>query len=168
MVMINRLHVTGLMVVLALAALAQAQTFTTIYTFNGTGGAGPYAGLIQDPDGNLYGTASTGYYDVVYEVNTTGTESVLYRSSRTYPYTPVVRDKAGNLYGTTYEGGSDNCNDYGCGIVYKIDTGGNETTLYSFTGGSDGCNPYQGLLLTTSGALFGTTSGCGSSNFGTI
>jgi uncharacterized repeat protein (TIGR03803 family) len=53
----------------------------------------------------------------------------------------VIRDSAGNLYGTTYSGGSVNV-----GAVYKLDTTGHETVLYSFTFGADGYHTYGGGL----------------------
>ena len=50
-------------------------------------------------------------------------------------------DASGNLYGTTYEGGtSENC-DGGCGTIFKVTAGGAESVLYSFTG-SDGAFPW--------------------------
>jgi hypothetical protein len=42
----------------------------------------------------------------------------------------VARDSAGNLYGSAV--------DPDLGEVFKLDTSGNETTLYAFTGGTDG------------------------------
>jgi uncharacterized repeat protein (TIGR03803 family) len=86
---------------------------------------------------------------------------------------PVVMDTAGNLYGITYGGGAyPNCNGNGCGVVYELNTSGEETVLYSFTGGSDGAVPVGGLALDTSGNLYGVAeeggnagcnppSGCG-------
>jgi uncharacterized repeat protein (TIGR03803 family) len=167
------------------AAAAQAKTFTTLYNFTGNSdGSVPEAGVIQDPSGNLFGTT---YYGgdvsncgprlgcgVVYEVNTAGTETVLhsftgYPSDGAYPAAPVARDKSGNLYGTTQEGGTGDCGGgSGCGTVFKIDTAGNETVLYSFTGKSDGCYPEQGLVVETSGTLIGTTWECGATGDGTI
>ena len=184
--MIKRLHGMAFLVVFLLAALAQSQTFTTLYSFTGgSDGNLPEAGVIQDSAGNLYGTTWWGGYlkcneytpgcGVVYEVNSSGTETVVHTfctPNQCYvgnydgmlPITPVVRDKAGNFYGTTYEGV-----DYG--TVYKIDTAGNETVLYNFYRGPVGCLPAQGLIVDKSGNLFGTTSECGISDysgFGTI
>jgi uncharacterized repeat protein (TIGR03803 family) len=80
------------------------------------------------------------------------------------PYAGLVRDSAGNLYGTTASGGSSSY-----GIVFKVSKSGKETVLYDFTGGSlDGCYPYGGLLRDGAGNLYGTTNGCGTSNFGTV
>jgi uncharacterized repeat protein (TIGR03803 family) len=44
------------------------------------------------------------------------------------PQAGVIRDPAGNLYGTTAIGGT-----AGWGVVFKLDTAGNETVLYDFT-----------------------------------
>ena len=53
-----------------------------------------------------------------------------------YPLAGVISDSKGNLYGTTNGGGASNA-----GVVFKIDTSGHETVLYSFTGGADGGYP---------------------------
>ncbi len=172
--MINRMRVTALLFVILLAAHTQAQTFTTLYNF--TGGADgnlPEAGVIQDSAGNLYGTTWLGgevqddcNCGVVYELNSSGTETVLHTfsgsSDGSLPVTPMIQDQAGNLYGTTFEDGS------AYGNVFKIDTAGNESVLYSFRYGPNGCHPAQGLIVDNSGNLYGTTSGCGSPGNGTI
>jgi uncharacterized repeat protein (TIGR03803 family) len=177
---INRSYVLTFLVVFVLGALAQAQTFTILYSFTGgSDGGNPDAGVILDSDGNIYGTSAyggdltcqPGYgCGVVFKLNTVGRETVLHRFSGPdgeLPRAPLVRDSKGNIYGTTYFGGSANCS-YPCGIVFKIGTAGEETVLYSFTGGSDGCNPSQGLIRDKAGNLYGTTSSCGSSGYGTI
>ncbi len=56
----------------------------------------------------------------------------------------VVRDAAGNLYGTTAYGGA-----FNFGTVFKLDTTGQETVLYTFTGGADGAIPLAGLIRTS-------------------
>jgi uncharacterized repeat protein (TIGR03803 family) len=53
--------------------------------------------------------------------------------------------------------------------VFKVDTFGNETVLYSFTGGSDGGYPLWVVLVRDSaGNLYGTTNGGGASGAGVV
>jgi len=176
----NKVHVMTFLVVFVLAALAQAQTFTTLYNFtSGPDGYWLTAGVIRDPAGNLYGTTQEGGssgWGTVFKLNTARTKTVLHSFTGNpdggMPHdAPMVRDNAGNLYGTTFYGGSNSSCDrgLGCGTVFKLDTAGNETVLYSFTGGSDGCWPQQGLVRDKAGDLYGTTSSCGDyNNDGTV
>ena len=70
----------------------------------------------------------------------------------------------GSLYGTTTYGGGAS----GAGVVFKVDTSGNETVLYSFTGGADGANPYAGVIRDPAGNLYGTTTSGGQLNAGVV
>jgi uncharacterized repeat protein (TIGR03803 family) len=154
---------------------AQAQTFTTLHAFTGgTDGGNPFAGLVIDKEGNLYGTTfqggdlacSSGYgCGTVFKLDTTGGETVLYSFTNVpdgaFPFAGLIRDK-GNLYGTTAYGGSGNCYSYigtlvGCGTVFKLDTTGKETVLHSFTDTPDGAQPEAGLVRDKEGNLYGTT-----------
>ena len=148
-------------------------TYTVLHSFTGgaDGGYPEYAGLIQDSAGNLYGTTSVGGalgYGVVFKLDTTGTETVLYNftggADGGSPQSGVIQDSAGNLYGTALYGGDLSCRlgaSFGCGVVFKLDTTGRETVLYSFTGGSDGANPIASLIQDSAGNLYGTASAGG-------
>ena len=74
-----------------------------------------------------------------------------------YPeYVSLVQGTDGNFYGTTGYGG-----DNGDGTVFKINSEGVLTTLYSFcsqTNCADGGGPAAGLVQGTDGNFYGTTS----------
>ena len=52
--------------------------------------------------------------------------------------------------------------------MFKLDTTGTETALYSFTGGADGASPDGGLSRDSAGNLYGTTYYGGASNKGVV
>jgi uncharacterized repeat protein (TIGR03803 family) len=135
-----------------------------VYRFgekDGLSGSKPQVGLIADPEGDFYGTATFGGTNgtgVVFRLSK-WTYTVLHNfgpayggGDGAYPQGPLLRDSAGNLYGTTGFGGQ-----FGDGTVFKIDTAGNESVLYSFTGGADGTQPYNNLVRDFAGNLYGTT-----------
>jgi uncharacterized repeat protein (TIGR03803 family) len=138
----------------------------------------PSTGLIMDTSGALYGatigTLSGG--GTVFKLTPPSiaggswTETVLYTFSGlangdgSLPYAGPIMDSSGALYGTTGYGGNDSCSGSpGCGTVFKLTppttAGGNwtESLLYKFTGGSDGALPSAGLIMDSSGVLYGTT-----------
>src|SRR6266699_2590533 len=55
----------------------------------------------------------------------------------------------------------------GCGTVYKLDTTGKESVLYSF-GGKGGKYPVAGLIPDGAGGLYGTTTKGGAFHQGTV
>lgn len=144
---------------------------TSLYTFTGTDGQFPVAGLINDPAGNLYGTTYFGgdlnclsQYGcgLVFKVDQAGKETVLHRFAGSpdgaFPLSALVRDATGNGYGTTFSGGKTTllCSD-GCGTVFKLDKSGKETVVHRFTAAPDGFEPWADLLLDAAGNAYGTT-----------
>lgn len=168
---VARLALTLALLLIFAPGAGRAQDFQVLYTFQGgSDGAWPYAGLIADAAGNLYGTTSYGGSltacggtgcGTVFKLDPTGHETVLYSfaggTDGASPEASLIRDAAGNLYGTTYGGGSNACLG-GCGTVFRLDSAGHETVLYSFSGGTDGASPLGGLIADTTGNFYGTTA----------
>jgi len=136
-------------------------TFTVVHSFmDSPDGATPYDRLFRDSQGNLFGTTVAGGSQccngVVFKINAAGRESVLHSfnggSDGLQPVGDLVADESGTLYGTTYSGGSSNL-----GVVFKLDSAGNETILHTFSGQPDGSHPQAGLLRDDAGNLYGTT-----------
>ncbi len=151
-------------------------TESVLHSFTSSDGSYPYAGLIFDAAGNLYGTTEFGGgggYGTVFKLtpNADGswTESVLHwfhGRDGSYPRAGLTFDAAGNLYGTTSGGGA-----FGYGAAFKLtpnaDGSWTERVLHSFNG-SDGAYPYAGLTFDAAGNLYGTTSEGGASGNGTV
>jgi uncharacterized repeat protein (TIGR03803 family) len=148
---------------------------------NSPDGASPVSGLFMDQAGNLYGTtpgggtgSCQGGCGTVFEIDSTGTETILHSFTGApdgmAPVGKLIADAQGNLYGTTVYGGtrSPSCVDYGCGTVFKVDTTGAETVLYSFTGNPDGAWPEAGLTMDSAGNLYGETEAGGEFGVGTV
>ncbi|HEV2300754.1 MAG TPA: choice-of-anchor tandem repeat GloVer-containing protein [Stellaceae bacterium] len=161
-----------------------ARADTILASFDGNDGKYPFAGLIIDAEGNLFGTTAGGGATndgTVFEVLKTaggyaGTPTVLVSFDNAgdgaYPQAGLAADADGNLFGTTFNGGA-----YGGGTVFEIaktDAGYADTpiVLYSFcaqTLCTDGANPAAGLVADADSNLFGTTfSGGGPFGGGTV
>jgi uncharacterized repeat protein (TIGR03803 family) len=168
-------------VVFALSALqtAQAQTFTVLYSFaGGNDGSNPFAGLVRDAAGNLYGTTyfggghtqqCTGGCGTVFKLTKAGHETVLHRFTSgkdgNFPQADLLLDASGNLYGTTTQGGNGGGP---WGTVFKLNTADKLTVLHNFTDGSDGADPAGGLSFDANGNLYGTAGEGGAVGQGVV
>jgi uncharacterized repeat protein (TIGR03803 family) len=148
-------------------------TETVLYSFNGTDGYQPRAGLVMDAAGNLYGIAFQGgnvtgqncapfgcgsMFEMSPNAGGGWTESALYNFNNqpdgALPAATLILDPVGNLYGTTSLGGSG-----GEGTVFEVSPRGgewNETVLLSFDGVNGGL-PATGVIRDRLGNLYGTT-----------
>jgi uncharacterized repeat protein (TIGR03803 family) len=151
-------------------------TFTRLASFTKNTGTQPYGSVAQYTDGNFYGTTVTGgpaNYGTIFRITPSGTLTTLYNfCSQTnctdggMPWAGLILGSDGNMYGTTIYGGPT-----GGGEVYKINSTGQPTTVYSFcaqTDCSDGENPEAALLLGADGNFYGTTYDAGSHHYGTV
>jgi uncharacterized repeat protein (TIGR03803 family) len=169
------LAVMGMALVLT-PSLWAASTSKILHRFMGADGARPFAGLILDAAGNLYGTTREGgshHQGTVFRLKPnpdgTWTESVLHSfgagTDGSNPSAPLIFDAAGNLYGTTeYGGGSSACNG-GCGVVFKLQPNSSgswtESVLHRFANVADGAFPFGSLVFDVARNLYGTTGGGG-------
>lgn len=155
--------------------------FTKLYSFCLAGGtcadgATPNGGLVETPNGDLYGTTIGGGNNdtgTVFKFTPGGTLTTIYafcaQSGCPDGLNPsaLVRGPDGDLYGTTYLGGAG-----GLGTVFNITPDGTLTTVYSFCAGGgkcpDGANPVTPLFVTSDGKLCGSTAAGGPTGQGTI
>jgi len=120
--------------------------------------------------GNFYGTTAGGGSNgclsgigcgTVFRLEINGTVTILYNFSDgadgNSPNAGLIRDAHGNFYGTTSYGGDFTCDFLGCGTVFKLDRTGKLTVLHTFAG-PEGAGPRDGLVMDSSGNLYGTTN----------
>lgn len=149
--------------------------YSVLYDFPASDdGSTPYAGLIFDQAGNLYGTTEYGgpmNWGTVYKLTPSGgswQETILHDfngNDGAVPLAGVLFDQAGNLFGATVSGGDSNF----VGSVFELVPAGggwNLSTLHRFpiqNGYATG--PWADLTMDSAGDLLGTTrnssSGCG-------
>ncbi len=166
--------------VASISPAAHAQTFSTIYAFNGVDGIAPVSGVTIRA-GVLYGTTADRAADscitcgAAYQISRAGSNWV--HSTIALPPSSGARPVFGpdnHLYGTTVFGGQGNdgtvftltpqmsiCKTSNCFWTEKL--------LYQFRGGSDGQFPGNGdLIWDAAGNIYGTTTAGGTANIGTV
>lgn len=162
-------------------------TETVLYRFaGGSDGEGPYyVNLAIDQQGSLYGTtlhggsvgcdaSKTSSCGTVFKIDRTGKETLLHTftgaADGAYPFSGLVRDSQGNLYGATSGGGDLACSGSGsgCGVVFELDSSGNESVLYNFQETDTLGGFVSNLILDSDGNLYGTTEEGGVDQAGTV
>ncbi len=139
-------------------------------------GATPYGGLVNGPDGFLYGMTTGGgtlLVGTVFKIGPDGSLTTLVEftgnsgpNRGANPYGGLTWDNNGFFYGATSRGG---VNDDG--TVFKMTTGGVLTTLvdFQFNGATNkGAQPYGNLVLAADGNFYGVTISGGLNGMGTI
>lgn len=166
-------------------------TETVVHDFTGgADGGNPFGGLTPDGNGTFYGTTESGgtlggllarsgsefipepdgphgcCRGVAYALSG-GTEKVLYTftggNDGGYPVGNLALSN-GILYGTTLVGGRGHN-----GTAFSVTiASGQENVLHGFTGKSDGGNPFGGLMMSSTGALYGTAAKGGRAQDGIV
>jgi len=133
----------------ATALASQAQTLTTLATFDGANGGQPKS-ILQGADGNFYGTA-----DLIFKMTPDGTLTTLYGPPGFETPSPLIQATDGNFYATTLNGGP-----MSWGAIVKISPSGTFTTVFDLPGsdGNYGIDPLAGLLQAADGNFYGSTS----------
>jgi len=163
---------------------AHGQSFQVLHSFtDGLDGSEPWATVIVDQRGNLYGTTLYGGANnlgTVFKLTHQGAGWVfnpLYSftsSDGVFPEAPLTIGPDGTLFGTTIYGGAGDA-----GTVYNVRPPSNpcrtticlwnETVLHSFTGSPDGGQPgYGPLVFDQAGNGYGTTISGGINNGGVV
>jgi uncharacterized repeat protein (TIGR03803 family) len=164
-------------------------TEKTIHVFNGKNGANPWAGVVLDKAGSVYGTTywggtgqcQNGYgkvigCGVVFRLtpssNGKWTADVLHNFDSNgfdgfQSFAGLALDAAENLYGTTTSGGT-----RGEGTVFKLtkqpDGKWSEKIVYNFGHYDDGEDPEAGVIVDAAGKVYGTTAFGGSDADGIV
>lgn len=159
--------------VIAAGLPASAASLSVVYSFSGTDGSEPAAGLVQGRDGNFYGTTYQGGpaysglngnfgYGTVFQLTPAGSLVTLHSFSNPDGnedgYNPSCALIQGispdnNFYGTASQGGEANA-----GTVYSVGPGDTGFTVLNELSGGFGY-PQSGLLETSDGTLYGTGPG---------
>jgi uncharacterized repeat protein (TIGR03803 family) len=140
--------------------------FNSIYSFDQTNGANPWATLTLGANGVLYGATAgggTNGYGTIFSVSNDVVRTVaeFAGTNGASPYAELTAAADGTLYGTTRDGGANSR-----GTIFEVTTNGTLLSLFSFNYGN-GAAPYGGLVFGGDGNLYGTTSDGGLGN-GTV
>lgn len=145
----------------SLVVSAEAQTFTTLATFDYTNGARPLGTLAQGTDGNFYGSTMSGGADSggeIFAVTADGGLAIPYSfcslpgcPTGSSPMAGLTLGADGYFYGTASPGN-----------VFKFSPDGTLTTLY------DGGSASGALTLGRNGSFYGTTDFGGTNSRGDI
>jgi uncharacterized repeat protein (TIGR03803 family) len=173
--------------------LTPAYKLTTIGVTNGTtDGLYFYGPLVEGSDGAFYGTSEyngSAAYGTVFKATVAGGISLVDALCTASPcpeggtpYAPLFEAGDGNFYGTTFAGNNGDCETFGCGGFFQVNTAGKLTALYSASDASSSSLNlgvlYTGTVVQGSdGAIYGPVghggtgadlSECGGDNCGII
>jgi uncharacterized repeat protein (TIGR03803 family) len=154
--------------------------FKLLHSFGGASNDGtyPYLGaLVVGPDGDFYGTTMQGgvtRYGTAFKMSPKGKVTVLHQfaggsADGGYPRGGLTLASDGNFYGTTVQGGANDPSG-NAGTLFRLSSSGDFSIVVN-SGGPSNLYPNASQAAPTQasdGLLYGTTSGGGQYNLGTI
>ena len=152
-----------------LFSLTTNGVFAPLWSFDSSDGSYPAGPLLQAGDGKLYGTTALGGSNnvgTVFVIRTNGEFTSLASFDYTrgaFPSNGLIQAVDGSFYGTASAGGTNG----GGGTVFRLTTDGTLTAIHSFAF-QDGAVPVGGLVQSSDGNLYGTTSQGGVDGLGSV
>jgi uncharacterized repeat protein (TIGR03803 family) len=147
-------------------------TLTSVYSFpaDGSQGSSVAAPLVQDANGTLYGSTTSGGFGVIpdggggtiFQLTLNGSLTSLHYFPTFSGVSPLTLGPDGVIYATE---------NTGLGSVFHLTNTGRYLTLFQFPcycGVVAGTGPSGPLTLASDGYLYGTTGGGGAYGYGTI
>jgi uncharacterized repeat protein (TIGR03803 family) len=143
---------------------------TNIFPFDGSNGDSPSAAPVFDSNGNLFGVTTLGgatNFGSVFEI-ANGSNSITtvasFNIADSSPDGPISIDSQGNIYGVFYNG----TNAYEGG-VFELAHGTNSIAILGTFNGNTGSDAEgNGLVVDSSGDVYGTTTAGGVLGYGNI
>lgn len=152
--------------------ISPGNRYTELHRFALDGGPAVPAGLVEGPDGEMYGASSRGgEFDAgtLFRMSRQGRVKLLYAFGGTpkhcqVPAGPMTRASDGRFYGVTSAGGH-----AGRGCTFQMTKDGVVTVLHEFANdGIDGARPNSAPVEASDGLLYGTTASGGRHDTGTL
>ena len=154
-----------------ISSTAPGVAMSTLYSFTGAMDGGNPNGLMQETNGNYYGTTQVGGSNnsgTIYQLTPGGAVRTLYwfntvSNGGYMPAVALAQGPDGELYGTARRGGAQ-----GYGTAFKTTTNGVLTNLINFNYTNNGSLPSATMIQGADGALYGTTTHGGTYGDGVV
>ncbi len=146
-------------------------TYTKTVDFNSIQVYNPKGGLVEAPNGKLYGMAAGGVnnYGLLFEYDIptrTVTKKLDFNGTANgrEPYGSLILANNGKLYGMTWYGGANSM-----GVLFEYDPSTNTyAKKLDFNGSANGSKPQGSLMKASNGKLYGMTYEGGTNNYGVL